>query len=266
MNNSLILAYHRVLPDDMARLRRPLAISTEQFEKQIQCLVNQGWRSLTLSEYSDFYISKKRKPDKIFVITFDDGYRDNYYYAFPVLKKYNMKATVFLVAGSLFNPNALRFEYTPDIHNVTDMDYFITLEQLKEMADYGIEFGSHTITHPRLDTIGLDEAGREIHKSKEILEHHLNRQVKAFCYPYGAFNDSVIALVSKCGYQCAVVTPNRPGIKDNQYTLNRIGVYNSNSLLKFKLKCSHIFIYIRKAELWFMLKHLAMGVGKRRYV
>jgi peptidoglycan/xylan/chitin deacetylase (PgdA/CDA1 family) len=253
-----------VLPDEMARLRRPLAVSTEQFEKQLQWLIERGLHSLTLSEYSDIYLSTKRKPDGCFVITFDDGYRDNYYYAFPILKKYNVKATIFLITESLFNPTVVNLKYKPDIHNVAEMDNIITLEQMKEMADYGIEFGSHTITHPRLDAIGLDEARGEIYNSKKVLEHYLNHQVKTFCYPYGAFNESIMALVEQCGYLCAVVTPNRPKIQENQYALNRVGIYYPNNILIFKLKISNLFTHLRKIRLWFILKQLARYIRRIR--
>ncbi len=262
MSKRLILAYHRILPDELALLRQPLAVSTTQFERQILYLINKGWRSLTLSEYFEIYNLDQKKPDRVFVVTFDDGYRDNYYYAFPTLKKYNLKATIFLVTGLLNEPKTLQFDKNIN-NNITEMDYSITLEQMREMANYGIEFSSHTVTHPRLDTIGLAEAEEEIYQSKRILEQYLNRQVKTFCYPYGAFNDDVISLVAKSGYQCAVVTPTRPGIKETRFTLIRIGVYNSNSLLKFKFKCSNLFTNIRKARLWFLLKHLSIYLKKK---
>ncbi|HPC35698.1 MAG TPA: polysaccharide deacetylase family protein [Candidatus Marinimicrobia bacterium] len=261
MNKSLILAYHRILPDDLALLRQPLAVSTTQFERQMLYLIDKGWQSMTLSEYFEIYDLKQKKPDRIFVITFDDGYRDNYYYAFPILKKYNLKATIFVVTGLLTVPKTLQFDSAVN-DNVTEMDYSITLEQMREMANYGIEFGSHTITHPRLDTIGLVEAEKEIDQSKRTLEQYLNQQVKTFCYPYGALNDDVIALVSKSGYQCAVVTPTRQEIKESRFTLIRVGVYNSNSLLKFKFKCSNLFLSLRKLRLWFLLKHLSNYVKK----
>jgi len=262
MKRGLILAYHRILPDELAKLRSPLAVSTVQFDKQINYLINKGWRCLTLSEYYYAYLVNHKKPERVFVITFDDGYRDNYYYAFPILKKFDIRATIFLVTDLLTTFKSLYLSDQPIQSDTSDIDYSITLEQLKEMSDYGIEFGSHTLTHPRLDAIGLFEAEREIKESGKHLEHYLNREVKTFCYPYGALNDTVIELVLKSGYLCAVVTPSRFGINETNFTLHRSGIYHSDSLLKFIIKSTKFFNNIRKTRIWFFLKRETTFIRK----
>lgn len=255
MKNYLILAYHRVLPNELAQSRSPLAVSTVQFDRQIQLLVHRGWRSLTLSEFYAEFITLGKKLKKVFVVTFDDGYRDNYLFAFPILQKYNIKATIFLVTDLLDTSKYLYFTDALMPYEFSDIDRSLTLEQIQKMSDYGIEFGSHTLTHARLDAIELAEAEQEIYQSKKKLEQYLNCEVKSFCYPYGALNNDVAELVRKSGYCCAVVTPSRSEINETTFTLHRSGVYQSDSLFKFRLKCTKLFYAIRKTNLWFLLKY-----------
>ncbi|MDD5765164.1 MAG: polysaccharide deacetylase family protein [Candidatus Marinimicrobia bacterium] len=254
MKDYLILAYHRILPEKLASARGSLTVNTVQFDKQISYLVRKGWRSLTLSEFYHKFILQGLEPKKVFVITFDDGYQDNYLYAFPILKKYNVKATIFLVANMLETSKNLYFTDVQIPYEISDVDRSLRQEQIKEMQKYGIEFGSHTLTHARLDSMELDSVKHEIRLSKINLESYLNTKVNTFCYPYGALNDKVIELVKESGYQCAVVTPPRSGIIETAFTLYRSGIYLSDSFIKFKLKCTDLFYTLRRTNLWFSLK------------
>lgn len=122
-------------------------------------------------------------PPNPVIITFDDGAKNNYTEAFPILKEYNFKACMFLPT----------------------QQYEFSLEQLKEMQSYGIEFGSHTRSHSNLLKINEDKAKEEIEVSKKELEERLNSQIIAFAYPYGAgaYNENIKQIVKKAGYSFA---------------------------------------------------------------
>jgi peptidoglycan/xylan/chitin deacetylase (PgdA/CDA1 family) len=104
------------------------------------------------------------------------------------------------------------------------------------MADYGIEFGSHTCTHPELTAISEDACSDEITRSRADLQTMLGREIVSFCYPRGKLNDGVVKMVEDAGYSCAVVTPGRSPIPLCRHTLRRIGIYQRNTQLTFRLK------------------------------
>jgi len=250
MNNVKIIAYHRILPE----MRGLLSVRLKHFEKHIEFFINNGWQSLTLQELYNQYIECGVEPDtKIFVLTFDDGYKDNYKYAFPTMKKFGVKATIFLTVNQIgkkepfYWDNDYCLEFTED-------DYPLDWEDISEMKDYGIEFGSHTLTHPELTTIGLGDAQIQVCESKKILDKELSQDTISFCYPKGDLNDEILNLIKQAGYKIAVVTPPRPRIKETIFTLKRIGLYGTDSFLKFRLKISKAFVLLRESPLWKFLK------------
>ncbi len=104
------------------------------------------------------------------------------------------------------------------------------------MLDYGIEFGSHTCTHPELPSLSREQCIEEITRSRQDLEAKLRREVVSFCYPRGKLNPEVIQLVEQAGYRGAVVTPKRSRIPLNPYTLRRVGIYQQTTPSVFRLK------------------------------
>ena len=252
MKDYLILAYHRVLPSELALKRGIISVTLENFEKQIKYFKDNDWDSLSLEE---FHFTNSRKPStyKKLIITFDDGYRDNYMYAFPILQKYNFKATIFLTAGYLNTEKNLFFgdsiNYEPDM-----IDNILTYDEILEMSSYGIEFGSHTVNHPKLAEIKIEKARYEIEESKKIIEKYLNKEITSFCYPYGNLNNSIIEIVKNADYKIGVVTPSRPGIEFSNFTFRRTGIYLKDSMLKFQIKNSKLFYGFRESNFWFKLK------------
>ncbi|MBW7886971.1 MAG: polysaccharide deacetylase family protein [Bacteroidetes bacterium] len=257
MNHFRILAYHRILPHDIAVTRGTLAVTEGQFELQLKYFLQKGWKAITLKQLYRDYILIGKSPKNVFCITFDDGYRDNYLYAFPILKKLNVPATIFLTAGYINSENDLYFSSSPKLYQPEDIDFLLTERQIKEMQKAGIEFGSHTLSHPYLAELSKELVEKELTKSKQILEQYISEEVISFCYPYGNLENFVIDAVKKAGYCIAVVTPPRSNIPNTVYTLRRTGVYLNDSLLKFKFKCSSLFYYLRETVLWKLLKGIS---------
>ena len=123
-------------------------------------------------------------------------------------------------------------------------------EQIEEMADYGIEFGSHSCTHPELTTLSPDLCKEEITRSKEDIQNKLQHKVESFCYPRGKLNAEIMQMVKEAEYRCAFVTPSRWGIPLSQNSLRRAGIYNETSSFIFKLKTKALFREYYEQLLW----------------
>lgn len=223
-----ILMYHKVNPDPRVG-GYGLRVSPRVFEKQMRYLRANGYRAVSLEDVAAHFEKNRQLPKRPVVITFDDGYLDNYTYAFPILKKYDMTATIFVVADTIGGIN--EFDYRAGRQPLNRMAGW---NEIKEMADSGITIGAHTLSHPRLGEIDLNDARREIAGSKIRLEQGLGRPVTTFCYPYGSFNQSVAQLVRESGFVAAVTTVQGLGRhEDGIYTLNRIRVRGDYSQEKF---------------------------------
>ena len=241
----LILAYHSI----SLHRKDSLAVKTVDFERQIAWLHKNKFKSITLA---DFASKNYKKGDRIVIVTFDDGYEDNFTQAFPILKKYGFVATVFLVSDYV-NTDHIFYWDIPRISDERARPFFkiMNWEQVNEMADYGIEFGSHTCTHPELTKIASDKCWMEINQSRIDLKNKLGRDIISFCYPRGNLNNNIIGMVDRAGYSCAVVSPPRWGIPLNQHTLRRIGLYYQNSFNTFRLKIHPLIKRNHERLMWF---------------
>jgi peptidoglycan/xylan/chitin deacetylase (PgdA/CDA1 family) len=162
--------------------------SPENFEFHITRLLHKGSRFVSMDEYFKRLINEHTENRKEVVLTFDDGWKDNYEYAFPVLQKYNIPALFFLTTHQFEDGS-------PDKAN---------LEQLLEMKKAGMTFGSHTCNHKDLTKLSAEEASFEISESKKILENLFDIPIDYFAYPGGAMNAELVELVKKTGYKAAV--------------------------------------------------------------
>lgn len=227
-NRVPILMYHKVNPNPTTG-GLGLRVTPGSFERQMRYLDKNGFQTISLEHVMSHYTERKPLPPRPIVITFDDGYEDNYRYAFPILKRYNMIATIFVVADTIGGIN--EFDYKSGHQPMNKM---ATWDQLKEMAAYGISIESHTVTHPHMAEVSLEQARQELVESKEILEKGLGRPVNYFCYPYGSYNQDVAKLVEESGYKAAVTTVQGLATPDSDpYTLKRIRVLGHYSQREF---------------------------------
>lgn len=222
-----ILMYHKINPYFRSG-GLGLRVPPKDFEQQLRYLREQGYNSITMSMLIDHYQQGTRLPKNPIVLTFDDGYTDNYTYALPLLKKYHYTATIFLVSGLVGKTN----EWDEALGRPTNP--LMNWDQIKEMEKAGIEFGGHTVTHPHLAQIPLEEARKEITKCKTDLEKNLGHPVKFFCYPYGNYNRSVAEAVNDAGFQAAVTVKQGRNTRNSKLLeLNRIRVTGRHSLSDF---------------------------------
>ena len=178
--------YHAI--SDMTNENESLFVSPIEFEKQIAWLCDAGFTSVFADEYGKYKY-------KTAALTFDDGYENVYTEAFPILKKYNFKATVFLITS-------------PAEGHLTD-------EEIREMAASGlVMFGSHTETHRDLTSLSDGEIMTELSASATKIEKLTGKKATALAYPYGASNEKVVAAEKKCGYKCAYTITDPVGGED----------------------------------------------------
>lgn len=212
-----ILCYHKVNDRDTDYM----TVTTQQFRAQMEYLYEQRYEAAHLHQFvrPEFGSMNLKRP---IVITFDDGWRDNYEFAFPILKEYGFEAMIFLIADNIGKPD------------------FLTKDQILEMHEFGIRFGSHTSSHADLKSLNKDEKWKEIFSSRKVLEETFPFTVDYFCYPKGLYDQEAVKMVREAGYMGAC--SNRPGSnhfrKDSQdmYLLKRTEIARCDSLGDFKKK------------------------------
>lgn len=201
-----ILFYHYVeyVKDKKDTIRQSLTIPPNIFEQQIQTLQNAGYEFMTAKDLGDVLDGKMSLPKNPVLITFDDGHWDLDTTILPILKKYHVKATAYIVPGFLGGSD------------------FLTQKQLQEVINSGlIDIGAHTVHHVSLKGKLLPLVITEVTQSKVMLEQLYHLHVVSFAYPYGTFDTQAISVVRNAGFTTAVSTI--PGILQNQ--TNRFFLY-----------------------------------------
>lgn len=213
-----IITYHSVQP--VGSGPRSSYVDPGAFDAHISWLLRSGRKVVPLSLLAERVASRQPIPADWTCITFDDGYVDNYRYAFPVLKHYEVPATIFLVTGKI--------NKDPD---------FLTLAQIAEMQGYGVTFGAHTVDHVSLSSIPPEEALRQIQGSAEQLEALTGHRAEHFCYPFGHYNETVEGFVRASGFQtCCTEQAGPVTSKSDLLRLRRAGILGTDSLRDFALK------------------------------
>jgi peptidoglycan/xylan/chitin deacetylase (PgdA/CDA1 family) len=229
-----ILCYHRLVERDDAYGPANIHLAVEKFEAQLQYLQAHGYRTMhfrDLSATEVFTPSHKRV-----ILTFDDGYEDNYRLLLPLLRKYDAKAVVYLVSDRERNVwDAERGE--PSLR-------LLSAAERREMLDSGlIEFGAHTATHADLSTVPPDAAAEEIRASKDALEATLGVPIETLAYPYGRLSPAAKAAAADAGFRYALATNSGPlAIHDDPYHVRRIVVLPSITPARFARKVSGRYV------------------------
>lgn len=224
-----ILMYHKVDKNDS--LESKLAVSPQVFEKQMNFLARNKYKVISLNQLVSLIKAKSKIPQNTIVITFDDGYENNYSQAYPILKKYNLPATIFIIVDFINKPG------------------YMTQGQLRELAQSGlITLGSHTMSHPVLSKIDEKLLDEEIAGSKRVLEEKISMPVTLLSYPLGAFSESVRRKVIEAGYKGAVATnPGKNYPSDDAYALKRMRISeNAGNMFVFWIELSGYYTFIKE--------------------
>lgn len=198
-----ILMLHRVVNHHSGKPeQRELEVTTHFLEQTINEYLQKGYRFVSIDQAVDI-IQKKRIPSltshisPFICLTFDDGYRDNYTTALPLLKRLHIPFAIYITTG--FIDNQLPMWWYPG------QQLGLSLEELRTLDHEPIcTIGAHTLSHPRLDILTTSEQQKEILDSKNTLEQWLGHPIQHFSYPHGAYNDETVSIVSESGFSSAL--------------------------------------------------------------
>jgi len=223
-NGIPILMYHSISERKESGIHPYYQTTTSPsaFEEQIRLLCKSGFHSVPLKEIGHCFRNPAGAGRPI-GITFDDGYKDFYTQAFPVLQKYGFSATVFLptayMGGQFLGKDCLSWT------------------EVEELGRNGIEFGSHTVTHPFLHVLGDQDLRAELLASKQEIEDRTGTEISLFSYPYAfpqedrVFTRRLSRILEECGYRWGVTTRiGRAGREQDRYFLKRIPVNDGDDL------------------------------------
>ncbi|MEG4575937.1 sulfotransferase [Microcoleus sp. N3A4] len=186
-----ILAYRRISPDGLD------AVTPQALEQQLQYLKDRAYYSASWENWRSAKLAKTPLPGKAVLMTFDGGYLDFFQYAWPLLKRFDFTATVFLVAESIGKTNSWEKAEFAEVQ-------LMGWPEIRQLRDAGIEFGSMSATYQPLTALSPTEIVREGAKSRAILERELEKSVKCFAYPYGDVDPIVAHLIGASGYTFGV--------------------------------------------------------------
>lgn len=243
MANVLVLCYHAI----SERFPAPMSVTPANFERQLALLKRAGYRGVTFEE------AVSASSGRVVAITFDDAYLSVLQLAKPMLDSVGYPATVYAPTAYLDTPEQpLKWDGIDRWHGGEHERELLPMswEQLGELAEHGWEIGSHTCRHPHLDRVGDDaELRAELVESKATVEERLGRPCTTLAYPYGEYDERVVAAAGAAGYAAAGTLPARlhPA---RPLAWPRVGIYRGDDERRFRLKVSPVVRRLRASRFW----------------
>lgn len=188
-----ILMYHHIgdLPPGSDAIQTDLTVPPDQFEAQMRYIAEQGYQPIRIADLVNYFLNGAELPPKPIILTFDDGYADSYVNVFPTLKDYGFVGTFFIIAW--------RAEF--------NSEGYLTWEQVQELAQNGMEIGSHSLTHRyNLGTIRPSAQETEIVEADKIFRQRFPDWLPIFSYPSGSYNQTTLDILNRLGYVASVTT------------------------------------------------------------
>ena len=206
-----ILMYHAIhVMDPSEAANAGLIVDPETFESHLKALKEAGYYTLSPAEaYKALTENVLPENKKVVWLTFDDSLKDFYTQAYPILQKYQMKATNNVITGFV----------------QAGREDILTLDEIKEMKKNGMSFEDHTVNHPDLSVSSADTQNSELQDSKEYLDHNLSQTTTTVAYPSGRYSETTLQLAEKLGYKMGLTTNNGlASLSDGLLSLNRVRV------------------------------------------
>lgn len=239
-DNIPILLYHRIIKEEDIKKSHyikgeinQMIVLKEEFEKQMKYLRDNDFVTLTMQEFYLYFIHDIEIPENSVLITFDDGYKNNFIEAYPVLKKYKFRAVNFIITGSItkkiypYNSNKVQYLSIKELNNANDV----------------FEYQSHTYSYHKrekeqdnqtlsyVNSRSKEEVKKDIRKSV----YNLNGENSAFAYPYGEYSPSTISILKDLGFKMAFTVENKVANrnKDHIYELPRLSILYDTTYKEF---------------------------------
>jgi peptidoglycan/xylan/chitin deacetylase (PgdA/CDA1 family) len=194
-----VLMYHQVLRSRSQAGRFDTWVLESALRRQLEHLARGGYQTITFRDLDRPAVQPGRRR---IILTFDDGYEDNYTTLFPLLREFGFTAVIFMVTG--LRSNTWAAAQGEPVHTL------MTPAQAREMAAHGVEFGGHTRTHVNFDVVSPEVARAEIAGCRADLKEWLGVEPVSFAYPYGAIHDPVKAMVREAGFRWGISTKSGP--------------------------------------------------------
>lgn len=258
-----ILMYHSVSDSRDKYLNSYYHTTTypRVFAEQMKFLHENKYTVINLDDIQRCLMSPENKDNKYVIITFDDGYRDFYLSAFPILHKYGFSATVFLSTGFINNKN-LTFK---------DKEC-LNWNEVCELRETGVIFGSHTVTHPQLWFLKRHDVENELRQSKEAIEDRIGERVESFSYPFAfpeedrEFKTFLRHMLETCGYRNGVSTRiGTAGENDDIFFLKRVPINSADDLSFFRTKLEGGYDWLYTPQYLFKLAKKKVAARSRAH-
>ena len=206
-----ILLYHRVGSEV-----DNYTVTATRFEEDMKTLTYEGFTTLSIEQVKHHLQNADASlPDKPIIITFDDGYLDNYTNVFPILQKYSMKASFYIITS------------------MVGLDDRLAKYHIREMEAAGMDFGSHTVTHQLLAELAFKDAEIELTQSKYDLEQILGKTVDFIAYPGGSYNLDTLKMTSKAGYIGGLSTHYGLAKFNHPFEIKRIPIFHYDRSISY---------------------------------
>jgi peptidoglycan/xylan/chitin deacetylase (PgdA/CDA1 family) len=212
-----ILMYHyiRYVDPSADPLGYGLSVTPEGLGAQLAWLRAAGYESVRMDEAAACIRGEGPCPARAVALTFDDGYMDAYTTALPLLQQHGYVGTFYIVSGFVGQPG------------------YMGWQEIRALRDAGMEIGAHSVSHPDLTTLGLEDLRAQVGQSAAAISAELGAPVRSFCYPGGRFNDTVAAVAQEAGFTSATTTmPDGP--QADPFRLSRLRISGDTSQDSFQ--------------------------------
>lgn len=243
-----ILVYHSINNVNIKNDKLRMTVPVELFKKQIEFLINSGYKIISLDDLTGYILGDKTVSQKSIVLTFDDGFRDNFYHVYNILKSKYIKATFFLACNYIDSGS-----HFPWNENCGLPASPMSWKDISIMAEGGMDIGSHALSHTKLGNACSGNGNSiymEVEESKKMIENRIKVDVRHFAYPIGnktSYNNFTENIIKASGYLSACLNifgSNKIG--DNIFRLKRTRVDWNDTIFKFRMKLCGAYDWVDK--------------------
>ena len=262
MSGATILCYHSIASAGPKKAMQDDSVSCALFREHMAYLQEREYSFLSLGQLCSLLENRQPVPSRSVILTFDDGYRNNYTHAYPILAEFKIPATIFLTVSYI---GMLEFPWlskcvTPD--NVEDLSP-LNWSQVSELIREGIEMGSHSHTHMLLPLVNNTQLLEELSVSKQRIEEKIGQRVHSFALPYSfpiwhwrwpTFWPRLVDSLERSGYSsCCTLVRGHISQSDYPFRLKRIVITKHDNLPLFRAKISSAYSWTRVPQFGFQL-------------
>jgi peptidoglycan/xylan/chitin deacetylase (PgdA/CDA1 family) len=246
----VILAYHSIEVGPRHEDPTFLRVHPDRFRQQVEVLLEAGYSFVTVAEFAR-RIRDDGPPPGLTALSFDDGVQDNHAVVLPLLREYGIPATVYVTTGLIGSTYPWMDGAIPMMNE----------DEIRELAEAGVEIGAHTVSHPNLTQLGQSECLREMTESRRELERITSSTVETFAYPFCRYGDAAVAAAGEAGFLAAVTCAGRGGW--HPLTIKRSLITGKDGLPSFLLKVAGLYQPLFDSRAGRMTRHATRPLRAR---